>query len=412
MKINFKDIFSIKNYDCCHKCLCILGIKFIFHKNIKRNKKFENMPIDNNKILFKTTSGSYNCNPKYIAEEIIRRKLPYELVWSVNKNILKYIDSFPKNIKLVLENTQEDIKENRTAKIIVENERHELYTSQGYFKRSGQIYIQTFHGSMGFKKVGTDRNDAKYIDWTLAKADSSQIDYSTSNCKWESDIYKRLFFGYSKILEVGHPRNDILFKDNKKIKEKVYKYFEIPKDKKLVLYAPTLREDRDMTCYNLDYKKVEEALSLKFGSEWVLMAKLHPWMLDYQEEFFKGHKIINATTYPDIQELMACADVMVSDYSSCLTDFMLTKRPAFIYATDIEKYDNDRGFYYPLSSSPFSIAKNNSEMVENIENYHSELYNKKVEEFLEDKGCCEDGHASERIVDLIEKIMKGENINA
>ena len=409
MKVCFNDIFSIRNIDFCHKCISILGIKFIFHRKNKKSSIYENLAINNNKILFKTTSGSYSCNPKYIAEEIIRRNLSYEIVWSVNNNILKYYDSFPENINLVMEGTQEDIKQAQTARIIVDNERRGAYTCKEILKREGQVFIQTFHGSMGFKKTGTDRGDAKKIDWSIGKKDSSQIDYLTSNSKWETDFFKRLFFGYGNIIETGHPRNDILFKDNNVIKDKIYNHFNIPRDRKIVLYAPTLREDKDMSCYTLDYRLLEKNLSKKFGGDWVLVARLHPWMIEFQEEFSNGQEYIDATTYPDIQELLAVADVAISDYSSCLIDFSLTRRPAFIYATDLEKYNDERGLYYPLESTPYLVAKNNDELTKNIENFDSELYNKELEIFLQDKGCIEDGHASERVVDLIEKIMKEGN---
>ena len=84
---------------------------------------------------------------------------------------------------------------------------------------------------------------------------------------------------------------------------------------------------------------------------------------------------------------------------------MLSRKPGFIYASDIKEYDNDRGFYYPLTSTPFPVAQHNEELRKNILNFNYESYREKVEEFLKDKGCMEDGHASERVVDLIEEIM-------
>ena len=85
---------------------------------------------------------------------------------------------------------------------------------------------------------------------------------------------------------------------------------------------------------------------------------------------------------------------------------MLSKKPAFIFATDIEKFNNDRGFYYPLESTPFPIASDNETLINNIEKFEYEEYKIKVENFIKDKGCIEDGHAAERTVDLIEELMK------
>ena len=87
---------------------------------------------------------------------------------------------------------------------------------------------------------------------------------------------------------------------------------------------------------------------------------------------------------------------------------MLSRKPAFVFATDIKDFNNDRGFYYPLEATPFPIAVNNKELVENVLKFDDEKYQKDITNFLEGKGCMEDGHASERVVDLIEQIMKEE----
>ena len=72
---------------------------------------------------------------------------------------------------------------------------------------------------------------------------------------------------------------------------------------------------------------------------------------------------------------------------------------------DRKKYDNERGLYYPLEETPFGIAENNDQLMENIMAFDDAAYQPKVEAFLKDKGCVEDGHASERVADLIEKIL-------
>ena len=99
------------------------------------------------------------------------------------------------------------------------------------------------------------------------------------------------------------------------------------------------------------------------------------------------------------------ADAAITDYSSCIFDFLLTKNPGFIYAPDIETYNNERGFYYPLEQTPFPIARNNTELTYNILNFNSNDYNTNVERFLKDKGCIDDGQASARVCDLIDQIL-------
>ena len=362
--------------------------------------------VEYNKIIFWHHFGSYACNVKYITEEIIKQKLPYDLVWIVNQHYDKFKNDFPPNIRTIKSDTPEATQEYATAKIWFASERQTAHVKNGLFKRPEQIYIQTFHGSLGIKKTGVDRGDLPRRAYKYSKIDAKQIDYLISNGTYTTDFFKRIFWNNGKILETGHPRNDIFFNDNSKIKEKVYQKLNIDPNKKIVMYAPTLREDRDMTCYTLDYEKVIKAFENKFGGEWILLTRLHPLIMELNENF-KVHSdfIIDATEYSDMQELLVASDALITDYSSCIYDFVLSRKPGFIYATDVKKYDNSRGLYYPLTSTPFPVAENNDQMFDNIMNFNNEKYLKDVESFLVDKGCIDDGHASERVVELIKEII-------
>ena len=111
--------------------------------------------------------------------------------------------------------------------------------------------------------------------------------------------------------------------------------------------------------------------------------------------------VINATAYADIQELMVASDVGITDYSSWLCDYVLTRRPAFIFATDYDKYNEEHGLYYPLEDSPFPVATDNDQFEKNVLFFDDEDYQRKIDAFLEWTGCVDDGHASERIVDKL-----------
>ena len=272
-----------------------------------------------------------------------------------------------------------------------------------------QKYIQTWHGSLGIKKIEKSVNcltkDNQWLDCAIEN--SYMTDYWISNSNFEDNVYKEAFWDVKNIMQFGHPRNDIFFKDNHDIILKVKKIYNIPENKNILLYAPTFREDEKLSHYNLDFEAVKNALLNKFGGDWVMLVRLHSRLENLFNEYFKDKGgIINASNYPDMQELLVAADVGITDYSSWMFDYMLSKKPVFIYAEDIEEYNTERGFYYPLESTPFPIARNNEELAKNIENFDNEKYIKEVDKFLKEKGCIEDGHASERVVDLIEEIMK------
>ena len=215
-------------------------------------------------------------------------------------------------------------------------------------------------------------------------------------------------------LKFGHPRNDILFdrQKMKNLREKVYQFYKIDPHVKTVLYAPTFRDNKsDVSAIKIDCVKLKETLEAKFGGEWRVIVKAHMHnrhnsVLRYM--FANRDAIIDASDYIDMQELIAAADVGITDYSSWIFDFILKGAPAFIYARDIEQYLNSRGFFYQLTQTPFSIAENDETLASNIMNFDSESYAKALKEFLDEKGCYEDGHAAERTVDFICRLSAGE----
>lgn len=400
-------IYSYKSAGAFHNCLCIMGIRIKIRKPVTDRKFYHSLPIQENKIVFHSILKGYSCNPKYITEEIRRQNLPYDLVWIVDRHILKYIDSFPKDVRLVMGGTDDAVREWATAKIWVENERHDKLVRKGLFKREGQTYIQTWHGTFGLKTIGDKNKSARRSALELARMDAEQMDYFISNSKWETDFYKETFWNNGTIFEYGHARNDLLFREDKnEIKLQIYKKLGISPEKKLLLYAPTWRENKDIRCYTMDYTMVKDAFERRFGGEWVFAVKMHHLMFEHRNKFLpEGVEVLNISDYPDIQELHIAADAYITDYSSGILDFMLTRKPGFLYAADREKYENARGLYYPLEETPFPVAENNEKMVENIENFDEAAYKVRVEEFLKGKGCIEDGHAAARVVELIKSIM-------
>lgn len=407
-------IFSITNSGT-DKLIMFLGIPIRIDQSKYYREICETLPVQKDKIVFENFNGnSYGCNPKYIAEEIIRRNLPYDLVWlvrSVTKEKEKNV--FPEQIRLVGYGSKQALKELASAKIWIDNQRKNYFLKKGLRKKEGQYYIQTWHGSLGIKKLDADVDafvgELKQEWVNRSKLDSSMMDYLLTDSEFENKIFRRALWFNNEIKEFGHPRNDIFFKDSIKTKQKVRDFYNIPEDKKILLYVPSFRDSGNIDCYDLEYEKVLKAMEDRFGGDWICLARLHPRTKKYDKELImESDKLIDACFYPDIQELLVSSDVAITDYSSCIFDFMLSRKPAFVFATDIKDFNNDRGFYYPLEATPFPIAVNNKELVENVLKFDDEKYQKDITNFLEDKGCMEDGHASERVVDLIEQIMKEE----
>ena len=151
----------------------------------------------------------------------------------------------------------------------------------------------------------------------------------------------------------------------------------------------------------LDFSLLRQSLEERFGGGWLILMRLHPRMKEFTELLPKEPFCADVTEYPDIQELLAAADAVVTDYSSAVFDFLLTGRPAFLYAPDYKAYETMRGLYYPLEETPFPVALTNAQMAKHIASFDELVYKEKVRDFLEEKGSVEDGRAAFRVAGLI-----------
>lgn len=367
-------------------------------------------PIVPNKVFFHTQESRYTCNPKYICEELRRQCPDIEIVWRIPN---KGKSGVPKGIRTAKLNTFKYFKEIFSSRVVITNSF--LYLGQPFSLKRKQVLIETWHGSLGIK-----RHDKKAIKdtWRRVRAlvkTGKMSTYCISNSSLETGSLRSTYWPKTQMLEFGHPRNDLFFPNyadkRAKLREKFFSKWKLPPETRIAMYGPTFRDDKNFKCYNIDFQRMEEALVQRFGGKWCILLRYHPSLAKVYAK--QGHKvqgvgfpIINVTKYMDMQQLIAVTDVAITDYSSWIYDFVLRRKPGFIFATDIEKYNTERGFYYPLEETPFPIATDNDQLVENILTFNYGKYLEDVEHFLVDKGCVEDGHASERVVELIKQIVQ------
>lgn len=362
---------------------------------------FNHLPIKKNKIFIYSYYGNqYGCNPKYISEYLVENyRDKYDIVWAFNNMALR---EYIKGVRAVKNFSLKYFYEICTAKVIITNFR----TTELFKKRKNQYYIQTWHSSLRLKKIEGDSVGSlksKYID--MAKADSKKIDLLLSGCKFSTDIFKRAFWYDGAILECGTPRIDILINKKLGVENRIKDKFGIPIDTKIILYAPTFRKDNEIGVYNLDYERVMEEFQDVLGGNWIFLVRLHPHLVEKSKLIVHGHRVIDVTSYDDVQELLAEADVLISDYSSLIFDFGLTNKPCFLFVPDVEIYTKkDRELYFDIYKLPFSIARTNDELIEVINSFNKENYLNKLREFYEDVGSVEDGECCRRLCELIYKV--------
>lgn len=366
--------------------------------------------VNPNKVFFMTQENYFTCNPKYISEELYKIRPETDIVWRIPET--GGDGAVPVHYKRVRLNSYDYFKELYSSKVIVANSF--LFVTRPFFLKKGQVLIETWHGSLGIKKHSKDvlRADS-FLRVFALNYTGKRTDYCIINSTLEEHSLKETYWPDTKMMMYGHPRNDIMFpafeEKREKLRKSIYRKYGIPADARIIMYAPTFRNSKSFEYYNLDYEHVIDAVKQRFGGEWRLILRYHPSMRDLADErnVHLSDMVIDLTDYPDMQELVAITDVAITDYSSWIYDFMLSRKPGFIFATDIKKYkEKDRGFYYPIETTPFAIAQSNDELIHAIENYEEGDYLDKLEAFLKDKGCVEDGHAGERTARLICDILK------
>lgn len=392
----------------------------IIYLSYRKCKAFGNMilfyifrifPIKKNKIVFCSIEGQcgYSCNPKYVAEELLKDNKGYEIYWLVNDINKK----FPKEIKKVKNTIWNRIYHLSTADIWVDNSRKPLGTR----KRKGQLYIQTWHATLAFKPAGKMRNAFPKIAYWVSKNDSNLADYVLTDSEWCDRLYPDLLFTNGNTLRIGAPRCDVLV-DNEK-KESKYlelrRKFGLPVDSKIVMHAPTFRGGSQTVVrevfaekISIDYKRLQKTLEKNWGGTWYVFIRLHPQIACQMNSTnsISDEKIYDVSKEDDMNEIMAGVDIFISDYSSAAFDASFAKIPVFIYADDIEEFTEDRGqFLWKKGELPFAISKNNDELEKNIVCFEREKYEADLNILFKKVELTEDGTASQRVKKIIDEHM-------
>ena len=209
------------------------------------------------------------------------------------------------------------------------------------------------------------------------------------------------------VLEEGFPRNDILARPHPELEEKVRRTLGLPGEKRLLLYAPTFRKDKGLEAYDMDYARCVKALERRFGGEWLILAKLHPNIAEKASQLdLDPRYIVNASGYPDIQELYLACDGLVTDYSSVMFDYLITGKPCFLYVNDLAAYKADRNFTFDIDKLPFPRAEDNGQLEAILLGYDAQEQARRMEAFNREFGLRETGAAARRTVDYLEERRK------
>jgi len=352
------------------------------------------------KVVYATFRGLFADSPRAIYEGM-RKRLPdgVEHVWLCNAHTRP---TFPAEVETVLYPSPEARAALESADIVVAND----CLSMPWTKRAGTTYLQTWHGTP-LKRI---HHDAPLREGWLDNADKdvARWDMLLSPNEASTDRLRHAFGFTGPIHETGYPRNDVLSSPERdRIRARLRAELGIAEGTTAVLYAPTWRDDLvfDHTGpRDFEFPIDLGAFADRLGDDHVLLLRLHS-MVTGRLALDPGGPAIDVTDRAESADLYLAADVLVTDYSSAMFDFAVTGKPIVFYTYDLEHYRDDlRGFYFDLAAiAPGPMVRTSTELVEAIGDIdvavpeQTEAYARFREAFCE----LEDGHATDRVLDLL-----------
>ena len=356
--------------------------------------------VDKNLILFNSFSGkSYNDSPKVLYESIKSNSdfKNFRFVWSFNKP-----EKFNKivNCKVVKQDSFKYFITVLKAGFWVTNVNIERGLK---LQRKGNYYINTWHGT-GPKTSGNlvkKRNDYNF----------QKVNAILTTCDYHEDLFLKGFNAKKEsFYRFGRPREDYLFDVVNclpKEREKILRQYSLPLAKKYILFAPTWRETKDKgrTYGTLQLFDLEKWIN-KLGDDYIILFRAHSITNSYKIP--ENKSILDVTGVSDINELYVIADYLVSDYSSCFTDFSILRKPMFCYAPDYDEYVSNRGILFDLNKYFVDgVIKDEEILLKAIKNVDYGRYSKKTAEFKEEFQTTSGG-ATSKTIELILKNYKNE----
>jgi len=353
-------------------------------------------PIDKNKVLIvENHREEPSDNVRGVIDAV--QKSGYNVVsLSLGKNRVRKREALKRESRFV--------KEFATARYVFLSDY--LAPVGGFSKRKGTTVVQLWHACGAFKKFGfstadkvfggTNSEKKKYPDYRnedLVCVSSTEVvwAYQEAMDKHEPGVVQAL----------GTSRTDVFYDEAflQAARDRVMEAHPEIKDRKVILYAPTFRgrvrlaEAPDV----LDIRAMREAL----GDEYFLLIKHHPFVKHLPEiPSSCSDFACDVTRELAIEDLLCCADICISDYSSLVFEYSLFEKPMIFFAYDLDEYDDWRGFYYSYDEfTPGPVVSTTEEVIKSIK--EDKFDRDEVIKFKDKFMSACDGHATERILKAV-----------
>jgi CDP-glycerol glycerophosphotransferase (TagB/SpsB family) len=305
-------------------------------------------PTPENAVFFESFYGqSAACNPLGIDRALAASDPAVRRYWSVVDGSV----AIPEGGIRLIEGSREWWRVRASARALVVND----WLRKRYRRRPHQRVLQTWHGTM-LKRLALDRGLGLRTRIAVLR-ERDRWDVLLAQNPYSARIFRSAYAMKGPIWEEGYPRNDVLHDPARAAH--VRDVVGIPAGARVVLYAPTWRDDRTEMVDFVDLA----AFARELGPDHVLLVRGHSRTLRHGQDLF-GAGLIDVTSYPDMADLLDVADLLVTDYSSVMFDFAATARPIVFFTPDLAHYSADlRGFYFDLlAEAPGPVVSTREEL--------------------------------------------------
>lgn len=369
------------------------------------------IPCDKKTILFISFHGrGYSDNPKAIYEYLQTQNKDFKYVWAIKHYKKKKIEI--EGAKVIEYFSIPYFYYLARSKYWVVNCKLPTYV----LKKPSQIYLQTWHGTP-LKRLAhdivLDNKDTTFYRSKMSAeemyetydVDVAKYNYMISPNPYSTKVFESAFqINRERLIETGYPRNDILVNTTKEQIDHLKTKLGLPKDKKIILYAPTWRDNSYVTQgytfkLQVDFKKWQEAL----GDEYVVIFKPHYLIInDFDIQQFTGF-VFEASATSDIADLYLVSDLLITDYSSVFFDYAILNRPMYFYMFDLEQYASElRGFYFDIYETlPGPIVENEEDLLTHLKQQTFDY--QKLALFNQQFNQWHDGNCSQKVCDILFK---------
>ncbi|HEU0257407.1 MAG TPA: CDP-glycerol glycerophosphotransferase family protein [Microbacteriaceae bacterium] len=340
-------------------------------------------------VFFESFYGqNASCNPRGIDRALAALRPDVTRYWSVADRSVPV----PHGAVAVVEGTEAWWHARARARTLVVND----WLRKRYRRRYGQTVLQTWHGTP-LKRIALMKRGLGPHARLAALREQSRWDLMLAQNPFSVAMFRKAYAFRRAIWQEGYPRNDILVTGDAALRASVRRRLGVTDETRLVLYAPTWRDDRPGEVNHIHAERFRALL----GDGYAVLVRGHSRTL------LPGHAVTGAgvsdvTGYPDVSELLLAADIVITDYSSIMFDATVTGKPLFFFVPDLERYrDTLRGFTFDLmEAAPGAVTTTVAELAEAVRHAgtlaaeYAERYARWRARF----NPRDDGHAGRRVV--------------